>query len=88
VAEQSVQGTLDLLGHNLEVLNLLGGLEERIQHRPQAVAPDLAEALQRLPRQMPTLTLDTWFSREEVEWPETGESQPESPPVYASRRQD
>lgn len=87
-AEQSILGTLDLLGHNLEVLNLLGGLEERIQHRPQAVAPGLPEALQRLPRQMPTLTLDTWFTREEVEWPETGETEPESPKEYASRRQD
>lgn len=87
-AERSVQGTLELLGHNLEVLNLLGGLEERIQHRPQAVAPGLPEALQRLPRQMPTLTLDTWFTREEVEWPETGELQPESSPVHVSRRDD
>lgn len=87
-AEQSVQGTLDLLGHNLEVLNFLGGLEERIQHRPQAVAPGLAEALQRLPRQMPTLTLDTWFTREEMAWPEIGEPQPEPSPVTVSRRED
>lgn len=59
-----VQGALDLLAGNLEVVSCLGGLEERIQHRPRpgaTLAPDLPAALQRLPRAMPTLTLDTIF---------------------------
>jgi hypothetical protein len=59
-----VQGALDLLAGNLEAVSLLGGLEERIQHRPRPgviVAPGLPTSLQRLPRAMPTLTLDTIF---------------------------
>lgn len=63
-ATDVIQGALDLLASNLEVVSLLGGLEERIQHRPQpgtTLAPGLPAALQRLPRAMPTLTLDTIF---------------------------
>ncbi len=86
LAEASIEGTLGVLGTNLELLNFLGGLEERIQHRPRAVAPGLPPGLQRLPRQMPTLTLDAWFTRDEVEWPETREPQPDSPVVHAERR--
>jgi len=59
-----VQGTLDLLAGNLEVISLLGGLEERIQHRPRpgaTLAPGLPASLQRPPRAMPTLTLDVIF---------------------------
>lgn len=59
-----VQGALDLLAGNLEVVSLLGGLEERIQHRPRpgvTLAPGLPPALQPLPRAMPTLTLDLIF---------------------------
>ena len=55
---------LDLLAGNLEVISLLGGLEERIQHRPRpgtTLAPGLPASLQRLPRAMPTLTLDVIF---------------------------
>lgn len=56
-----VQGALDLLASNLEAVSVLGGLEERIQHRPRpgaTIAPGLPAGLQRLPRTMPTLTLD------------------------------
>lgn len=59
-----VQGALDLLADNLEAVSVLGGLEERIQHRPRpgvTLAPGLPASLQRLPRAMPTLTLDTIF---------------------------
>jgi hypothetical protein len=86
LAEEGIQGVLELLGHNLEVLNFLGGLEERIQHRPRAVASGLPAGLQRLPRQMPTLTLDAWFTRDEVAWPETREPQPATPVAYGERR--
>jgi hypothetical protein len=58
------QGALDLLAGNLEVVSVLGGLEERIQHRPRpgaTLAPDLPVSLQRLPRAMPTLTMDVIF---------------------------
>jgi hypothetical protein len=58
------QGALDLLAGNLEAVSALGGLEERIQHRPRPgtiLAPGLPAALQRLPRAMPTLTLDVIF---------------------------
>ena len=58
------QDALDLLAGNLEVVSLLGGLEERIQHRPRpgvTLAPGLPTTLQRLPRAMPTLTLDLIF---------------------------
>jgi hypothetical protein len=67
-AEQAIQGVLDLLGHSVTILNLLGGLEERIQHRPQPgarAAPLLLPALQRLPRAMPTLTLDAMLPQPE-----------------------
>lgn len=63
-AVEVVQAALDLLAGNLEVISLLGGLEERIQHRPRpgiTLAPGLPAALQRLPRAMPTLTLDVIF---------------------------
>jgi hypothetical protein len=59
-----VQGALDLLAGNLEAVSVLGGLEERIQHRPRpgaTLAPGLPPVLQRLPRAMPTLTLDVIF---------------------------
>lgn len=59
-----VQTALDLLAGNLEVVSLLGGLEERIQHRPRpgaTLAPGLPASLQRLPRVMPTMTLDLIF---------------------------
>lgn len=65
-AETSVQGTLDLLSDDLEVLGSLGGLEERIQHRPPPdtrLAPGLPPSLQRLPREMPTLTLDVIYNQ-------------------------
>ncbi|MEZ4769194.1 MAG: hypothetical protein R2844_12310 [Caldilineales bacterium] len=64
-AEQAVAGTLERLEDQLDVLVLLGGLEERIQHRPPPgtrLAPGLPLALQRLPREMPTLTLDAMFA--------------------------
>ena len=64
-----VQAALDLLAGNLEVVSLLGGLEERIQHRPQpgsTLAPGLPLSLQRLPRAMPTLTLDVIFPAPEA----------------------
>ncbi len=64
-----MQRTLDLLAGNLEVISLLGGLEERIQHRPRpgaTLAPGLPAALQRLPRAMPTLTLDLIFPAPEA----------------------
>lgn len=59
-----IQDALDLLAGNLEVVSALGGLEERIQHRPRpgmTLAPGLPALLQRLPRAMPTLTLDVIF---------------------------
>jgi hypothetical protein len=59
-----VQGALAQQAGNLEVVSLLGGLEERIQHRPRpgtVLAPGLPASLQRLPRAMPTLTLDLIF---------------------------
>lgn len=65
-AEQAIQGTLDILSDSITVLNCLGGLEERIQHRPPPgshLAPGLTTALQRLPRTMPTLTLDVTIPR-------------------------
>lgn len=65
-AERGVRGVLDRLSGSVEVLNYLGGLEERIQSRPApgaGIAPGLPRSLQRLPRQMPTLTLDLMFSR-------------------------
>ena len=64
-AELAVAGTLARLEDQLDVLVLLGGLEERIQHRPPPgtrLAPRLPMELQRLPREMPTLTLDAMFS--------------------------
>lgn len=64
-AELAIAGTLAHLTDHLDVLGLLGGLEERIQHRPPPgfhLAPGLPAALQRLPREMPTLTLDAMFS--------------------------
>lgn len=63
-AELAVTGTLAHLADQLDVLVLLGGLEERIQHRPPPgtrLAPRLPIELQRLPREMPTLTLDAMF---------------------------
>lgn len=63
-AERGVQATLDVLSDNWPVLSILGGLEERIQHRPAPgarIAAGLPPALQRLPREMPTLVLDTIF---------------------------
>ncbi len=69
------QGALDLLAGNLEVVGVLGGLEERIQHRPRpgaTIAPGLPAGLQRLPRTMPTLTLDVIFPAPE-ERPAGGE---------------
>lgn len=67
-AEQAIAATLDLLSDDVDVLVSLGGLEERIQHRPlpgTTIAPGLAPALQRLPREMPTLTLDVTRPRRE-----------------------
>lgn len=64
-----VQNALDLLAGNLEVISLLGGLEERIQHRPRpgmTLAPGLPAALQRMPRALPTLTLDVIFPAPEA----------------------
>ncbi|MCB0201008.1 MAG: hypothetical protein KDI03_13140 [Anaerolineae bacterium] len=64
-AELAVAGTLTRLEDQLDVLVLLGGLEERIQHRPPPgtrLAPRLPMGLQRLPREMPTLTLDAMFA--------------------------
>jgi hypothetical protein len=63
------QGALDLLAGNLEVVSVLGGLEERIQHRPRpgaTIAPGLPAGLQRLPRTVPTLTLDVIFPAPEA----------------------
>lgn len=63
-AQRAVAGTLLQLEDQLDVLALLGGLEERIQHRPPPgthMAPRLPGELQRLPREMPTLTLDAMF---------------------------
>lgn len=63
-AERGVQATLDVLSDHWPVLGLLGGLEERIQHRPAPgahMAAGLPPALQRLPREMPTLTLDAIY---------------------------
>ncbi len=63
------QGALDLLAGNLEVVGVLGGLEERIQHRPRpgaTLAPGLPAGLQHLPRTMPTLTLDVIFPAPEA----------------------
>lgn len=60
----SIQRSLDLIAGNLEVVSCLGGLEERIQHRPRpgaVLTPGLPPVLQRLPRAMPTLTLDVIF---------------------------
>lgn len=71
-----VQGALDRLADNLEVVSCLGGLEERIQHRPRqgtVLAPLLPADLQRLPRAMPTLTLDVIFPAPE-ERPVGGEA--------------
>lgn len=59
-----VQGALDRVTQDVTVLGVLGGLEERIQHRPRPgtrVADGLPVVLQRLPRTMPTLTLDLTF---------------------------
>lgn len=67
-AEHAIQGVLDLLSASVTVLNFLGGLEERIQHRPRPgahMAPLLPPALQRPPRAMPTLTLDAMLPRPE-----------------------
>lgn len=64
-----MQTALDHLAGNLEAISLLGGLEERIQHRPRpgmTLAPGLPASLQRLPRAMPTLTLDVIFPAPEV----------------------
>jgi hypothetical protein len=63
-AERGIQAALERLSDNWPVLSLLGGLEERIQHRPapgMRMAAGLPPALQRLPREMPTLTLDTIY---------------------------
>lgn len=60
-----VQGALDHATQDVTVLAMLGGLEERIQHRPRSgtrVAAGLPVSLQWLPRSMPTLTLDLIFS--------------------------
>lgn len=60
-AEAAIQGTLSLLADSVALLHYTGALEERIQNRlaPGArVAPGLPAALQRVPRAMPTLTLD------------------------------
>lgn len=65
-AEQVIEATLHLVEDDLEILTHLGGLEERIQHRPPPgtlLASELPPALQRLPREMPTLTLDVMFAR-------------------------
>lgn len=67
-AEETIAQTLDLLSNQIDVLATLGGLEERIQHRPRPgtrPAPDLPPALLRLPREMPTLTLDVLYPRPE-----------------------
>ncbi len=67
-----IQDALDLLAGNLEVVSALGGLEERIQHRPRPgamLAPGLPALLQRLPRAMPTLTLDVIFPAPEARPP-------------------
>jgi hypothetical protein len=72
-AEQTITHTLRLLSDRLDVLTYLGGLEERIQHRPRpgaTLAPGLSQALQRLPREMPTLTLDALFPRPVEDLPE------------------
>lgn len=64
-AERAIGGALALLNDNLEVVTFLGGLEERIQHRPRpgsTLAPGLSPSLLRFPREMPTLTLDAMFS--------------------------
>jgi hypothetical protein len=63
-AERGIQAALDVLSDNWPVLSMLGGLEERIQHRPAPgvrMAAGLPLALQRLPREMPTLTLDAIY---------------------------
>ncbi len=68
-AVEVVQAALDMLAGSLEVVSLLGGLEERIQHRPRpgaTLAPGLPTALQRLPRAMPTLALDVIFPAPEA----------------------
>ncbi|MEA3336958.1 MAG: hypothetical protein U9R25_13685 [Chloroflexota bacterium] len=65
-AQRAIQKTLNLLTDEIDVLGALGGLEERIQHRPSPcfqLAPGMAQALQRLPREMPTLTLDVIYRR-------------------------
>lgn len=59
-----IQDAVERLAGNVEVIGSLGGLEERIQHRPRpgtTIAPGLPAGLQRLPRAMPTLTLDLIF---------------------------
>ncbi len=72
-AEHAIQGVLDMLSNSVTVLNFLGGLEERIQHRLRPgvhMAPLLPSTLQRLPRAMPTLTLDAMLPRAEP-WEES-----------------
>ncbi|MCS6845675.1 MAG: hypothetical protein NZ528_15355 [Caldilineales bacterium] len=65
-AEAAVQGVLDLLSDTTAVLQYSGAVEERILARlpPGArPAPGLPPALQRVPRRMPTLTLDLAIPR-------------------------
>lgn len=65
-AEAAVQGVLDLLSDTTVVLRYSGAVEERILARlpPGArPAPGLPPALQRVPRRMPTLTLDLALPR-------------------------
>lgn len=71
-AEMVIKSTLALLSEDLSVLSSLGALEERIQQRPppgSSLAPGLPRELQRLPREMPTLTLDVLFPRPQEPWP-------------------
>jgi len=71
-AEQVIEATVEQLSDNVDALTSLGGLEERVQHRPRpgAVrASGLPPSLQRLPREMPTLTLDALYNRSEQSLP-------------------
>jgi hypothetical protein len=70
--EEAIKSTLAHLSEDLSVLSCLGALEERIQQRPPPgsnMAPGLPSELQRLPREMPTLTLDVLFPRPKEAWP-------------------
>lgn len=71
-AEDVIRSALALLSEDLSILSSLGALEERIQQRPPPgtnLAPGLLPELQRLPREMPTLTLDVLFPKPEDPWP-------------------